>query len=538
MRRTLHAAVIVLATSVLGPACLLNAGPYESAGEGGTTTTTTSTTATGGSTGGGGATGGATGGGGAMGPFCGDMMKDADEECDMGAANSDDGDCTSHCKMASCGDGLVHTQGAGELEDCDEGMDNSDTGDCTLACKSATCGDELVWKDHEDCDDGNTVETDGCTNDCTTICGDGLVIGVEECEDGNKADDDGCSASCKLESDCGNGRVDPEEVCDTGTGCSADCKTIDVGTACGKAVPLTPGAPDASGIRNTHVEGDTNDMQTPNGELLNPSCADPHKARLFTYKTGNKGSIVFAATVSMTLGGEATFDDTTLWAYRDCVGKRAEEACSDDIAPPGNKYSQIQTGYLPPETTLFLVVGGHGDPNVGKFSLDIIEQPVRLLFGTTFDTDLASMTVNDVGADGSWIWCDGIGGCGGNSTKSWSGRGFATISDATDKNHAGENLTSASVNTLGLNTVYVQYAFDFSQKGGNPVEAYTFLHSTDNASYTLVTSDTMNTGGIRERFDVSGAAKSTTTYSVQVRYDDLGGQGAFIKVDDLYIYGY
>ena len=33
---------------------------------------------------------------------------------------------------------------------------------------------------------------------CTTLCGDGLKVETEECDDGNTVDRDGCSSSCKI----------------------------------------------------------------------------------------------------------------------------------------------------------------------------------------------------------------------------------------------------------------------------------------------------------------------------------------------------
>ena len=34
------------------------------------------------------------------------------------------------------------------------------------------------------------------TGDCSPICGDGLVKGIETCDDGNLNNLDGCSSSC------------------------------------------------------------------------------------------------------------------------------------------------------------------------------------------------------------------------------------------------------------------------------------------------------------------------------------------------------
>jgi len=68
---------------------------------------------------------------------------------------------------------------------------------------------------------------------------------VENCDDGNTVDSDGCSSTCTFETDhvcdltadpnscdiCGNGVLKPPEVCDDGIkndgiGCSIDCLSI------------------------------------------------------------------------------------------------------------------------------------------------------------------------------------------------------------------------------------------------------------------------------------------------------------------------
>ncbi|HEY8375357.1 MAG TPA: hypothetical protein VIK91_02660, partial [Nannocystis sp.] len=51
-------------------------------------------------------------------PECGDGRLDpATEECDLGDANGDDGDCTPDCRIPRCGDGLLHPP----TEQCDLG---------------------------------------------------------------------------------------------------------------------------------------------------------------------------------------------------------------------------------------------------------------------------------------------------------------------------------------------------------------------------------------------------------------------------------
>ena len=84
---------------------------------------------------------------------------------------------------------------------------------------STYCGDGLLAVGIETCDDGNTVDDDGCTNLCLSskpteiliklansvegatsigFCGDGIRTAPEECDDGNLDETDSCSSSCKL----------------------------------------------------------------------------------------------------------------------------------------------------------------------------------------------------------------------------------------------------------------------------------------------------------------------------------------------------
>ena len=100
---------------------------------------------------------------------------------------------------------------------------------------TSECGDGVLAYD-EQCDDGNLVAHDGCSSVCqvecgyscdvmygkgspvcgsssmcTTVCGDGLLAGLESCDDGNTLDGDGCSGSmCTIEPgwSCSSGRDD------------------------------------------------------------------------------------------------------------------------------------------------------------------------------------------------------------------------------------------------------------------------------------------------------------------------------------------
>jgi fibro-slime domain-containing protein len=123
----------------------------------------------------------------------------------------------------------------------------------------AACGDGIVALT-EQCDDGNELPGDGCSELCgvepgarcegepstcaRTLCGDGIAQGIEACDDGNERDGDGCSARCEREPDCagtacqascGDGFV-VGETCDDGNrldrdGCSASCE-VELGSVC------------------------------------------------------------------------------------------------------------------------------------------------------------------------------------------------------------------------------------------------------------------------------------------------------------------
>jgi len=77
------------------------------------------------------------------------------------------------------------------------------------------CGDGVL-ADDEGCDDGNTVDLDGCSSDCRLeTCGDGIVDPGEECDEPGSPDA-ACSPLCRLNR-CGDGVVHVAvEDCDLG----------------------------------------------------------------------------------------------------------------------------------------------------------------------------------------------------------------------------------------------------------------------------------------------------------------------------------
>ena len=113
-------------------------------------------------------------------------------------------------RSASCGDGAVDPN-----EQCDDG-NQLDRDACTNLCKTARCGDSIVWVDQEECDDGNTINNDDCSNACSLPrCGDDILQAGEQCDDGNTVNDDDCSNVCELPR-CGDGITQENEACDDG----------------------------------------------------------------------------------------------------------------------------------------------------------------------------------------------------------------------------------------------------------------------------------------------------------------------------------
>lgn len=132
--------------------------------------------------------------------------------------------------IGECGNGVVE---GGEA--CDHGEDNADDGECLSSCALASCGDGFLFKDVEQCDDGNENSNDGCLNTCVhAICGDGIVQeGQEECDEGpNNSELGECTEQCKA-TFCGDAIAQEDEACDEGQQngmgvgkCSPDCAVV------------------------------------------------------------------------------------------------------------------------------------------------------------------------------------------------------------------------------------------------------------------------------------------------------------------------
>jgi cysteine-rich repeat protein len=200
-------------------------------------------------------------------PLCGNGTVDSQEQCDDGNMVDNDqcsSQCLLHCSDDStcdcdedagvcrplCGNGRVDTG-----EGCDDGNDdNADacSNRCQVRCRPGTvcpdnqacpqnglcpvpgeCGDGMVNNASEQCDDGNKVDGDGCSNACKVRCEQNLecpsgllCIGQEcsECTNSLQCSDGFCvEGRCRQALPiCGNGVVEPGEVCDDANGDDAD----------------------------------------------------------------------------------------------------------------------------------------------------------------------------------------------------------------------------------------------------------------------------------------------------------------------------
>ncbi len=93
-------------------------------------------------------------------------------------------------------------------------VDEVRAGNASLLLGSVTASESggATVESGEQCDDGNSVENDGCSSSCVA-CGNSVITAPETCDDGNLVDGDGCTASCRIE--CPSS---PNGACETGFG--------------------------------------------------------------------------------------------------------------------------------------------------------------------------------------------------------------------------------------------------------------------------------------------------------------------------------
>jgi len=230
---------------------------------------------------------------------CGNGIVEPGEECDNGIYNTDSvpNACRTNCKYSYCGDGILD-----HLEECDNGASNANSSDaCRTWCRIPKCGDGIVDTGRkENCDDGNTLDGDGCDSCCQRECGNGRVDQGEQCDDGSRNSDTlpaCCRTNCRFPV-CGDGVTDFGEECDNGRNtnkyapntCRPDCTLPQCGDG---IVDHLYGEVCDQGTRNswTQVDG-CSPHCTPNvcrqsiyyNTTVNPSALIPTQAGTFWYQ--------------------------------------------------------------------------------------------------------------------------------------------------------------------------------------------------------------------------------------------------------------
>ncbi|MGO8997320.1 MAG: DUF4215 domain-containing protein [Polyangiaceae bacterium] len=158
--------------------------------------------------------------------LCGDGIIESGEQCDFGTGNNVTGsgcdpDCQFSCQTTptdTCpNDNLCAASPTTCQSDtgpngtkgqkCQAATPIAACGDCAPtgvcvsgACATSVCGDGCVDpRTGEQCDPPNNVT---CDSQCHLIvCGDGKREGQEQCDDGNTINLDGCDSTCKFEQD-------------------------------------------------------------------------------------------------------------------------------------------------------------------------------------------------------------------------------------------------------------------------------------------------------------------------------------------------
>jgi cysteine-rich repeat protein len=156
---------------------------------------------------------------------------DEGTDADVRPEDGTDADEGTDGPTGDCGNGIVEGS-----EQCDDG-NSIETDDCVSTCMAAACGDGYVYAGVEECDlggDNDDTTPDTCRTDCRLpYCGDGVTDTGEGCDDGNDVNDDGCRNDCSP-STCGDDVLDPGEECDDGNSINSDdCLSTCRSAACG-----------------------------------------------------------------------------------------------------------------------------------------------------------------------------------------------------------------------------------------------------------------------------------------------------------------
>lgn len=204
------------------------------------------------------------------------------------------------------------------------------------------------------------------------VCGDDVIAAPEQCEDGNTIAGDGCSDDCAFEADCGNNTIEPGEGCEQSTPC-ASC-VPGAGSVCNglATLPLGPFSGDTSTSTVTTFGAPATDFAGTDCDDLSPG----RRVSLFRHEVGAypEGLALFVYRT-----GAPSFTDATAASYLDCDKKPV--ACSDDAGHlPNGLDSAMLTRVLPAGSVLYLAIG-HVGPGPGD---DYAAEAYPFRFGRWF----------------------------------------------------------------------------------------------------------------------------------------------------------
>jgi cysteine-rich repeat protein len=236
------------------------------------------------------------------------------------------------------------------------------------------CGD-TVREEGEICDDGNTLDGDGCSADCLSreVCGDLVINEVigELCDDGNNRNGDGCSSVCKLEF-CGDSIVskDRGEVCDDGNadsfdGCRGDCKSNE---ACGNGL-LDGHLGEKCEFPDAPFPRAFDDVAECDNDCTLPTCGDGHANRMYLvigmgpdhYEQCDNGTADSPACDSDCTGVQCGDSHANLTAGEQCDTAGNSLMCDSDCTAPMCGDGHRNQYFDPPGAVAFEECDAGGD---------------------------------------------------------------------------------------------------------------------------------------------------------------------------------